>query len=90
MNNFSFCIQLETKYCARKRNSVENISYRRSVIGAWDAAETLKVCLLYTTRPAAWRVRGGMIYIKQTKVVYTERESERGTRLKFDLFRPTP
>jgi len=27
---------------------------------------------------------------KHTKVVYTERDRERGTRLKFVLFRPTP
>jgi len=32
----------------------------------------------------------GMVQIKQTKVVYTERESERGTRLQFVSFRPTP
>jgi len=39
-----------------------------------------KVCS-YRTRPRLGGVREGMVEIKQTKVVYTERESEHGTRL---------
>jgi len=41
---------------------------------------TLKV-YLYRTQPRLDGVREGMVEIKQTKVVYTKRESERGTRL---------
>jgi len=41
---------------------------------------TIKVCL-YRTRPRFGGVREEMVEIKQTKVVYTERESERGTQL---------
>jgi len=40
----------------------------------------VKVCL-YWTRPRLGGVREGMVEIKLIKVVYTERESERGTRL---------
>jgi len=42
--------------------------------------DSLKV-YLYRTRPRLDGVRKGMVEIKQTKFVYTERESERGTRL---------
>jgi len=40
----------------------------------------LKVCL-YRTLTRLGGVREGMVEIKQTKVVYTDRESERRTRL---------
>jgi len=36
---------------------------------------------LYRTRPRLDGIREEMVEIKQTKVVYTKRESERGTRL---------
>jgi len=53
--------------------------------------DRLKVCLYRTRlRMRLGGVRKGMALIKQTKVVYTERESERETRLWFVLFRPTP
>jgi len=38
----------------------------------------IKVCL-YRTRLRFGGVREGMVEIKQTKVVYTERDRERGT-----------
>jgi len=41
---------------------------------------TVKV-YLYRTRPRRGGVREGMVEIKQTKVVYTERDRERGTQL---------
>jgi len=41
-------------------------------------AVIIKVCL-YRTRPRLGGVREGMVEIKQTKVVHTERD--RGTRL---------
>jgi len=52
---------------------------------SWGLRDTmlffwLKVCL-YRTRPRLGGVLEGMVEIKQTKVVYTERESERGTQL---------
>jgi len=40
----------------------------------------LKVCL-YRTRPQLGGVREEMVQIKLTKVVYTERDREQGTRL---------
>jgi len=45
-----------------------------------ELSGTVKVCL-YRTRPRLGGVREGMVEIKQTKVIYTEHESERGTRL---------
>jgi len=44
----------------------------------WSTRYILKVCL-YRTRPRIGGVREGMVEIKQTKVVRTERD--RGTRL---------
>jgi len=46
----------------------------------------IKVCL-YRTRPRLCGVHEGMVEIKQTKVVHTERD--RRTRLYFVLLRPT-
>jgi len=56
----------------------DTIRLRR--LGTFKYYKTLKV-YLYRTRPRLDGVREEMVEIKQTKVVYTERESERGTRL---------
>jgi len=44
----------------------------------YASISTVKVCL-YRTQPRLGGVREGMVKIKQTKVVHTERD--RGTRL---------
>jgi len=45
---------------------------------------TFNLLKVYLYRTWLGGVREGMVQIKQTKVVYTERESERGTH--FNLF----
>jgi len=54
----------------------------RKSLYVWALSLCFKVCL-YRTRPRTWQrfggVREGMVEIKQTKVVHTERD--RATRL---------